>query len=161
MRVEHTLKQLQVSLVLLVALNKLLCLVNSALQHFNVGEDELKVNCLNVALGVNASVYVYNIVVLKTAHNVNNRVALADIREELVPQTFALGRALYKSRYVNELNRRGCVFVGVVHLGELVESLVGHGYNAHIRLNRAERVVCRLRPRVCNRVEQRTLSDIR
>lgn len=48
-RLVYALKELQLALVLLVRLNHLLRLVNAAVEHLDIGENQLKVDCLNVA----------------------------------------------------------------------------------------------------------------
>ena len=103
----------------------------------------------------------HDVVVDKAAHDVHNRVDLADIRKKLVAEALALRRAAHQSRDVDKLNRRGRVFLRVVHLGQLVQPLVRHGHHADVRLNCAERIVRRLRSRVRDRVEQCALADIR
>ena len=149
------------SLIFLIALDELFSFINSALEHFNVREDKLEVDCLYIARGVNTAVNVDNVSVFKAAYNVNDSVALADISEEFVAQTLALRGALDESCDVYELNHSGCVFFGIIHLGELVETLVGNSYYSDVGLDRTERIVSRLRARVCNSVKECTLADIR
>ena len=144
-----------------VALDHLLRLVDSSLYHLDVRQDQLKVDGLDISGGVYAALDVDDIVVVKTAHNVNDRVALSDVAEELVAQSLALARALDQPRDIDKLNGGGGVLFGVVHLGELVQPLVGNGYHADVRLDGAEGIVRALRARVGNRVEQGGLADVR
>ena len=101
------------------------------------------------------------IVVLETAYNVNDSVNLADIRQEFVSQTLALGRALYKTRNIDKFQRCGSEFFGVIHFRQLVKTFIGNGNDTDIRLDSAERIVRGLRARVCKRVEKGTFADIR
>ena len=91
----------------------------------------------------------------------HDRVAFADIREKLVAQALALGRALYQACNIHKFDGGRRVFVGVIHLGEHVEALVRHRDHADIRLNGAKRIVGALCTGVGNSVEQGAFSDIR
>ena len=102
-----------------------------------------------------------DVVVVKAAHHVYDRVAFADVRQELVAQALALGRALHQSRDINELDDSGGVLVRVIHLGELVQPLIRHRYHADVRLDGAEGIVRALRARVRDRVKESGLADIR
>ena len=64
---------------------------NSSLQNLKVREDQLQVNGLNITERINASVYVDNIGILKTAYYMNDRIYFTDIGKELVSKTFTLG----------------------------------------------------------------------
>ena len=101
-----------------------------------------------------------DVVVLKAADDVNDRVALADVGEEFISQTLAFGSALDQSRDIDKLDGCGRVFVGVIHLGEHVQTLVGNRHNADVRLDGAERIVGALCARIGDRVKQGALSDV-
>ena len=102
-----------------------------------------------------------DVVVFKAAHDMHDGVDLSNIRKELVAEPLALGRALDKPRDVNELNRRGRVFIRVVHFGKPVKTLVRDGNHADVRLNRAKRIVRRLRTGVRNGVKKRAFAHVR
>ena len=85
-----------------------------------------------------------DVVVVKAAHHVHQRVALPDMAQELVAQARALGRALDQARDVHELHDGGGLFVGLPHLGQLVQPGVGHRHDAAVGLDGAEGVVGRL-----------------
>ena len=61
---------------------------------------------------------------------------------------------------INELDNRGSVFVGIIHLGKLIKSLVGNGNNAYVGVDGAEGIVCRLGTRIGERVEECALSYV-
>ena len=88
-------------------------------------------------------------------------VGAADVLKELVAETCALARALDKTRNVDKFDNGGGLLLGSIHLGELVEPLVGHGHHADVRLDGAEGVVGALRARVGDRVEESGLADVR
>ena len=98
--------------------------------------------------------------IIEAADDMDDGIGIADVAEELVAETFSLRRALDETRNVHELDRGGGVFLRLVHLREIVQPCVRHGDNADVRLDRAERVVRRLRPGVCQRIEKRALAHV-
>ena len=152
---------------LLVALGHLRGLFHAAVDHLEVCHDELQIDGLNVAEGVDGDVRarvghdVHDILIVEAAHNVHDGVGAADILKELVAETRALACALDKTRDVDKFDDGGGLLLGVVHLGELVEPLIWDGHHADVRLDGAEGVVGALRARVGDGVEQSGLADIR
>ena len=151
---EQRLEHVRLVHELLVALRGLERLVDAALDHLHVGHDEFEVDDIDVALRVGAALNVDDVLVVKTAHDVDYRVGGTDVAEELVAEPLALGRALDKARDVNEFDDGGGVLLGLVQLCEEVQPLVRHGHHADVRLDRAEREVCRRRARVRDGVEE-------
>ena len=152
---------------LLVALGHLRRLFHAAVDHLKVSHDELQVDRLNVAEGIDGDVRagvghdVHDVLIVEAAHDVDNGVRAADVLEELVAEARALARALDEARDVDKLDDGGSLLLGVVHLGELIEALIGNGHHADVRLNGAEGVVGAFRARVGDRVEESGLADIR
>ena len=152
---------------LLVALGHLRGLFDAAVDHLKVGHDEFQVDRLNVAEGVDGDVRarvghdMHDIFIVEAAHDVDNGVRAADVLKELVAETRTLARALDEARDVDKFDDGGGLLLGVVHLGELIEALVGNGHHADVRLDGAEGVVGALRARVGDRVEESGLADIR
>ena len=140
----HALEEIDLELVLLVGLDHLLRLVDAAVEHLDVGEDQLEVDRLDVARRVDRAFDVDDVVVLKAAYDVHDGVDLADVREELVAEALAFRGALHEAGDIDELDRRGREFFRLIHFGELVEALVRHRDDADVRLDRAERIVCGL-----------------
>ena len=103
----------------------------------------------------------HDVLVVKTADYMDDGVRAADVLQELVAEASTLAGALDKARDVHEFDDRGGLLLGVVHLGELVQPLVGHGHHADVRLDGAERIVGALRARVGDGVEQGGLADVR
>ena len=68
----------------------LLDTLNAALHSLEVFQLQFSVNNLFVSHGVNGAVYMNDVGIVKTAENVDDGVALADIAEELVAKTLAL-----------------------------------------------------------------------
>ena len=85
--------------------------------------------------------YMRNVGVFKDAHYFGDRIALADMGEEFIAQALSLGRSFDQSRDIHEFYRRRYDFFRVGQCRELIQPLIGHGDNPHVRLNRAEGVV--------------------
>ena len=150
----NALKKLQLTRKSLVALHSLLGSVYSSLYHFHIREDKLHIDGLKISHGVDRSVNVDNIIVLEAAYDVNYRIALTDVRQELVAKSLTLRSSLYKTCNINELNNSRSVLLGVIHFSKHVKAAVRHGYNAYVRLYRAEGIVCRFRAGVCQSIKK-------
>ena len=94
------------------------------------------------------------------AHDVHDRVGLADVRQEAVAQALALVRAGDEPGDVVEVDRVPHDLRGADRLRHLLQALVAHRHDRDVRLDRRERVVGRLRPRFGERVEQRGLARV-
>src|SRR5438445_401072 len=78
-----------------------------------------------------------DVLVLEAAHDLDDRVDLADVLEELVAEPLALGRALDEAGDVHELDRRRDDALGLRELRERLEPGVGDRDDADVRLDRA------------------------
>lgn len=143
-----------------VALERLCDSVYPALDHFDIGEDKLKIYRLNVTFRVDSGVNVDYVVVLKAANDVDYCVHLTNVREEFVAEALASGGAPDEARYIDEFDKSGGYLDGVIQFGELVQPLIGHCDNADIRLYSAEGVVRGLRPRIGYCIKKCALADI-
>ena len=136
---------------LVAGLGSLLLATQTVADNLQIRQDQLQINGVNVADGVNALrlVDVLNhmddVVIVKAAHNVDNGVALADMPQKLVAQTRALACALDKTCNVNKFDDGRGLFVGLPDFRQLVQPRIGHRHNAGVRLNGAERIVGSLR----------------
>ncbi len=144
----------------LVALARLGVLVDPPLDHLHVGHDQLEVDDVDVARRVAAALDVDDVRVVEAAHHVDDGVRLADVREELVPQALAAGRALDQTGDVHELDDRRGLLLRVVDLRQGIEPRVRHGDHAHVGVDGAEGVVRRLRARVRDRVEEGRFAHV-
>ena len=77
-----------------------------ARDRLEVGEDELGLDRLDVGDRVERAGDVDDVLVLEAAHDLDDRVDLADVLEELVAEALALGGALDQAGDVHELDRR-------------------------------------------------------
>ena len=126
-----------------------------------VGEDQLRLDRLDVARGVDAALGVDDVRVAVRADDVDERVGLADVREELVAEALALVRAGDEAGDVVEGDRVPDDLARADDLRDLLEALVDHGHDGDVRLDRRERVVGGLRAGLGERVEQRGLAGVR
>ena len=138
----QSLKEVYLRKVLLIALGSLLCAVDTSVHHFDIGEDKLQIDGLDVAERIDASVNVDDIGVLEASYNVNDGVNLTDIRKELISKTFALGSSLYQTCDVNEFESSGSELIRLIHFSQLVQSLIGDRNYTHVLFDSAEGIVC-------------------
>jgi len=103
-----------------------------------------------------------DVVVLKTAQDMDDCIHLADVAEELVAEAFALRRALHQPSDIDE-RQLGWDDLGRAGDGrQPVEPRIGNRDLADVRLDRAEGIVGRLRRlRLGQRVEEGRLADVR
>ena len=95
------------------------------------------------------------------ADDVQQRVGLADVGQELVAEALALVRAGDEPRDVVEVDRVRDDVRGLHGLGHRLEPRVVDRHHGDVRLDRRERVVRGLRPGAGERVEQRGLARVR
>ena len=135
------------STLVVAALGGLCHAACTVLHHFQVGEDQLIVDGVDVGDGVHSLGlgdilhHMDDVVIVKAAHHVHDGVALADVAQELVAQACALAGTLYQTCNVHELHDSGGLLVGLPDLGQLVQALVRHGHDAAVGLDGAEGVV--------------------
>ena len=144
----------------LVALGGLGGLFHPAVHHLQVRHDQLQVNGLDISQGIHRHVgagighHMHDVLVVEAAHHMDNGVGAADVFQELVAQARALAGALHQARYVHKLDDGRSLFIGLVHLRQLVQPLIRHSHHAHVGLDGAEGVVGALRTGVGDGVEQ-------
>ena len=78
-----------------------------------IGEDEFGVDDLDVAHGVDRSRDMVDVAALETPHDLNDRIHLADVAQELVSQTLALAGSGDQAGDIHELDRGGQDFFGL------------------------------------------------
>ena len=91
----------------------------------------------------------------------DNRIALADVRKELVAKALTLRCALDKPRDVDKLNDRRRDLLCMVQIAQQLQPFVRHRHNPDVRVDCAERIVCSLCPGFRQGIKQGTLSNIR
>jgi hypothetical protein len=127
-----------------------------------IGQDEFRVDHLDVPDGIDRSRDMVDVRTLETPNDLDDGIDLPDVAQKLVPEALALARAGYQPRDVHELDRRREDFLGLRHRGEFLQPVVGHIHDADIRLDRAEREIRRLRLAGAGHgIEESGLPDIR
>ncbi|MCY1171975.1 hypothetical protein D9M73_121010 [compost metagenome] len=145
-----------------VALRRLLQQIGDALfEAFEVGQHQFGLDRLGIGDRIDLAFDMGDVVILEAAQHMHDRVDFADIAEELVAEAFALGRAAHQPGNVDKAQLRLDDLLRSRDRGEFVEPGVGHRDVADVRLDRAERIVRRLRRRgLRQRIEQGGLADI-
>ena len=88
-------------------------------------------------------------------------VYLPDMLQKFISEPFALRRALHQPRNIDEAHRGGRRLFRLVHLVKNRQPRIRHIHDADVRLDGAEGIILRLRPRPGNGVKQRALADVR
>ena len=87
--------------------------------------------------------HVHHVRVVEAADHVDDRVDFTDVRQELVAESLALGRALDQAGDVHELDHRRDLLLGLDELVQPLEARVGDLDHADVGLDGAEGVVLR------------------
>ena len=144
----------------LVAAGLLLQPRDRLLQRLQVGQDQLGLDRRQVGLRVHLAVDVGDVVVAEHPGDLADRGRLADVGEELVAETLALGRAADDAGDVDELDGRGHQPGRLHQLTQRLQARVGDADDADVRLDRGERVVRREDVVLGQRVEERGLAGV-
>jgi len=116
-------------------------LVEALFYGVEIGEQQLGVNDFDVVERVNAAGDVDDFGVGEAADDVQDRVGLADVREELVAEAFTLAGAFDDAGDVDELHGGGDDGVGLDHGDDAIHAVVGEGHDADVGIDGAKRVV--------------------
>ena len=128
--------------------------VDTALDGLQISQLQLQVNDLLVAHGIHGAVNMGHIIVVEATQHMDDGIGLTNVTQEFVSQALTTAGSLHQSGDVDDFDRRGHDARGIHQLGELVETLVGNGDNAHIGLDGAEREVGRLRLGIRQAIKQ-------
>jgi hypothetical protein len=149
-------------LAFLVALRRLLLRCrNPLLEAFEVRKHQFGLDRLGIRYRIDLVLDMLDVVVFEAAQHVDDGVHLADVAEELVTEPFALRRAAHQTGDVDERKLRRDDLLAAGDARQLVQPRIGHADLADIGLDRAERIIRRLRRlRLGQRIEQGGLADI-
>jgi hypothetical protein len=125
-----------------------------------VGEAELGLDHLDVRHRVDLAGDVDHVLVLEAADDVDDRVGLAHVGEELVAEAFALGRAGHQAGDVDELDDRRDDALRLDDRRQLAEARIGQLDHADVRLDGAERDSSRGDACLGEGVEEGGLADV-
>ena len=95
-----------------------------------IGQHQLGGDHLDVAHRIDRPGHVVHVVILETAHDLDDRVHLADVGEELITQPFPLARPLHQPGDIHKLNRGRHHLARVRKLAQPCQARVGHGHDA-------------------------------
>lgn len=79
--------------------------------------------------------------IVECSNNVVDAIDVSDVTEEVVAQALALGGASHDSCDINNLKHGGHFGLGMEHIAQLLESLVGDGDDCLVGLDGAEGIV--------------------
>ena len=91
--------------------------------------------------------------VFETSYDVDYGVHFSYVGKEFISKSFAFGRTLDQSCYIDEFYRRVNSAFTVVQTGEIVNSFVFDFNHSHVGFYRTKRIVCRHRLTFRKRVE--------
>ena len=102
-----------------------------------------------------------DVIIFKTAQHMGNRVAFADIGQELIAKAFTLAGTFYQTRDIHKGHPRRNDLFGTGNRRQLVQPRIRHGHVADIGFYRAKREVCSLCGRSFRqRVEQGRFAHV-
>jgi hypothetical protein len=130
------------------------------LDRRQVSQAELGLDHLDVGDRVDPAGDVDDVLVVEAADDVDDRIGLADVGEELVAEALALRRAGDEPGDVDELDNRRDDPLRLDDRREGAEPRVGQLDDADVRLDRAERIVLGRDARLGEGVEESGLADV-
>ncbi len=140
------------------------CLLLLAVQDFlggaHVGQRQFGLDDFDVVDRADLAGHVDDVRVFEAAHDVDDGVRLADVRQELVAQALALRRAGHEARDVDELDDGLDDTLRLDDGRQLVDARIRHLDDADVRLDGAERVVFSRDAGLGQGVEQGGLADV-
>ena len=101
-----------------------------------------------------------DIVVLEAAHDVSDGVALADVGQEFVAQTFAFAGTGDKSGNIDEFGDGVQDALRIDDCGELGQTIIGHRHDADVGFDGAKRIIFGGDFGARERIKQRRFADI-
>ena len=101
-----------------------------------------------------------DVVVVKATYNVNNRVSLADVGEELVAQAFSFARARNQTGNIDKLDDGRLHFLRIDDFRQFSHTRIGDFNDADVGFDGTERIVCRFDTRLGQRVKEGGFADV-
>src|SRR5947207_3118071 len=131
-------------------------------QAVEIGQHQFCLDRLDIADRIDTAFDMGDIAILETAHHMGDGIDFADIGEELVAESFALGGAAHQARNIDESEPSRDDLGALAYRRQPVEARIGNPYVTDIGLDGAEGIVRRLgRRRLGEGVEQSRFADIR
>ena len=153
---QQRLAHLALALVLFVpALGVLFCPVQPALDDFDIGEDQLKLEGLGIPDGIR--LFQKEVVIVEAAHHLDQRIHLTDRLENLV----SLSSARTDAGHIDKVDGGRAVLFRMIVFRQPVQSFIRDLGRPDVRLGRCVIIAARLRLGAGQRIKQGGLSDIR
>ncbi len=146
---------------LVLAGSALAGLLQTALDAFEVGEHEFRFDRVGIADRVDAAFDMGDVGIFEAAEHMDDGIDFADIGEELVAEAFALRGTAHEAGDVDEGDARRDDFLRLAGLCQQLHAWIGNRHFTGVRLDRAERIVRRLRRRRARQcIEESGLAHI-
>ena len=139
----------------------LLGLGDTGIDSLKVFQLKFRIDDFLVADGVDSSIDMRDVIVVETAQNVDDSIGFADVSEELIAQTFALGGSFHEAGDVDDFARSRHYATGMHQFGQLGQALIGHGNHANVGFNRTKREISCLCFCTRKAVEKGRLAHVR
>jgi hypothetical protein len=150
-----------VDIFFLCRLGVLVRLDELLLHGLEIGECELGVDRLDIVDRVDRARHVRDVVVLEAAHDMRDRIRLADIGKEFVAEPFALRCARDEAGNVDELHRRRDRLLRLDDVGKHIEPRIGHWHDTDVRVDGTERIVFGRDLGRGQRIKKRRFANVR
>ena len=161
-RIEYLFKHRQIELRLLdPCLRELRRLDLLLVDTLQIRQTQLRIDDIHITDRIDRAFYVRDISILEATDDMRDGIRLTDMREELISQTLALGGARYEAGDIDETSERRRRLLRLEHLRQIIDAMIRDLYDAHIRLDGAERKIRRFCSGFCDGIEQRALPYIR
>ncbi len=148
-------------LLVVAGLGRLGIALQALVDGAQVGQAQLGLDHLDVGNRVDLAGHVDDVRVVEAAHHVDDGIGLANVRQELVAQAFALARTGHQARDIDKLDNGRHDAFGLDDGRQLRQPRIGQFDDADVRLDGAERIVFRSDARLGQRIEQGGLPHIR
>ena len=132
-----------------------------AIQGLHVGEHQFGLDRLDVVQGIHTAAHMHHVGILEAPDDVHQGIHLANLRQELVPQSLALARPFHQAGNVADLQRAWRHLFRAEDVDQLVEARVGHRGDPDVGLHGGKGIIGHHRPGADQGIEHGGLPDVR
>ena len=132
-----------------------------AIQGLHIGEHQFGLDRLDILQWIDAASHMHHVGVLEAANHVHQRIHLANLRQELVPQSLAFARPFHQAGNVSDFQRTWRHLFRAEDFNQLAEARVRHRRDPDVGLHGGEGIIGRHGSCSNQRVKHRGLSHIR
>ena len=148
--------------ILVPALGRPLGLGQGVFQGLDIGQHQLDLDRLDVRDRVDGPRHMDDVGILEASDDLDDRLDLADMAEELVAEPFTLARPLDDPGDIHEAERRRDELLGDDVLADPRQAIVGDADDPFVRLDRAKGIIRALGGLGARQhVEQSALAHVR